>query len=90
MMFILNLLGLGRYQKLIVPLLIIVVVGGVGYSLYSFGYSRATTQFELQQEKEFKDTAEKVRKGSDEVRKANPTGDPSVALDRLRKRQSDR
>lgn len=66
--------------------ILVVLLAGVYYA----GSRSATTEFIREEAKEFQDTTDAVNRGLNEVRRANPNRDASIALERLRERQSER
>ena len=78
------------FKFVAVPLLVIALLGAFGFGAYNWGVnSQKATQAEELIER-IEGTTDAIQRGLNEVRKANPTGDAAIALDRLRSRQDSR
>lgn len=60
------------------------------FATYYWGGSGSRAKIIEQEAIEFQETTDRVNQGLNEVRKANPSRDAGIALERLRERQSER
>lgn len=77
-------------KYLVIALVLFSLVGYGVYSTYKWGQTVERQDRIEQQLQDIRDTSDSVKKGLNEVRKANPTGDSDISRNRLRDRNKNR